>query len=79
MEHKISEKGLLHASQSTNGTSQGSLGYLERETLHASQSINSTGQWREGYKERDYYMLVGLPMRHVHGARDIRKGIITYI
>ena len=31
MEHKISEKGLLHASQSTNATSQWSEGYMEKE------------------------------------------------
>ena len=78
MEQKISGKGLLHASPSTNGTSQRSLGYLERESLHASQSINAKGQWSEGYKEMDYYMLVGLPRRQVYGARDIRKGIIIY-
>ena len=78
MEQEISGKGLLHASRSTYETSQRSLGYLESESLHASQSANATGKWSEGYKERDYNMLVGLPMRQVHGARDIRKGIITY-
>ena len=50
---------------------------LVKGLLHASKSTNTTGSWSEVYWGKDYYMLVGLSMRQVHGARDIWKGIIT--
>ena len=49
------------------------LGIFGKGLLLAGQSTNAAAPWSEEYKGKDYYMLVVLPMRQVHGARAISK------
>ena len=49
---------------------------LREGSLRPCESTNPACPWSKGCQEMDYYMHVELPMRQVHGARDIRKGII---